>query len=121
MKTVHFEGRNYSLCGDFAELVKAETYFGERVSGVNLATAIVDVKEKDSALNAIRQILPCALHKFHPETSWDDAQKLIDRSLALDQATILQAVYKDIWPAVTEQTKAANRNLSRPGCPGRGE
>jgi hypothetical protein len=107
---VVLDGVSWSLCGDFAELVKAEAFFS-RSADVNLAGAIVGVKDIDSALYACRQILPCALHAHHPEITWADAQAMLNRAVTQDDGSIVCSITRDIWPPKTAETEAANRNL----------
>ena len=106
------DGVIWNLCGDFAELVKAEAFFSQSVSDVNLAGAIVGVKDQDSALHACMQILPCALHAYHPEVTWADAQTMLDRAVTQDDGSIVCAIMRDIWPPKTAETEAANGNLA---------
>ena len=80
---------------------------------VNLAEAILTAhKGISSALSAVRQIFPCALRTFHPEISYAAAQSMIDRTTAGDDPAIIQAVGLRMWPAETEETEAAKRNLT---------
>jgi len=104
-------GVTYNLCGSFAALVEAEAYFAQRIHGFNLADVLCTWgQDQDSILNGARKLLPCALRPFHPDVSYDDAQGMIDRTLATDDPTLLQALW-NMWPPVTEETDAANRNL----------
>jgi hypothetical protein len=103
---VVIEGRNYNLCGDFGPLVEAEAYFG-----VNLAEVLFTWgQDHDSLLNGARKLLPCALRPFHPEVTYDAAQRLFDRSLAADDPSILRALW-NMFPAKTKDRQAANENL----------
>jgi hypothetical protein len=108
---VVIDGRTYNLCGDFGPLVEAETHFAQRISGFNLAEVLLTWGENhDSIVDGARKLLPCALRPFHPDVSYDDAQGMIDRALAADDPTLLQALW-NMWPPVTEETNAANLNL----------
>jgi hypothetical protein len=109
---VVIEGATYNLCGSFAALVEAETFFNMLGAQVNLADAIFSVRQgANSALSAVRQIFPCAMRTFHPEISYASAQAMIDRMNALDDPAIIQAVARRIWPARTYETEAVNQNL----------
>jgi hypothetical protein len=110
---VVIEGVTYNLCGDFAALVEAETFFNATGIEVNLAEAIFTAhKGADFALSAIRQMFPCALRTFHPEISYATAQSMIDRMIAGDDPAIVHAVGCHMWPAETKETEAANQNLT---------
>jgi hypothetical protein len=107
------DGASYNLCADWAHLAAAENFFSGTGIEVNLAEAILTAhKGVDCALRAVRQLFPCALRTFHPEINYAAAQKMIDRMVAGDDPSIIQAVAFHMWPAETEETREANQNLT---------
>jgi hypothetical protein len=104
-------GRNYDLCGDFGPLVEAEAYFAQRIHGFNLAEVLFTWgQDHEHILNGARKLLPCALRPFHSEVSYDDAQRLLDGSLAADDPSILKALW-NMFPAKTKEIQAVHENL----------
>jgi hypothetical protein len=101
----------FQLCGDFAALIEAEAFFNNlRGRDVNLAAAIWTARDHPSLLNAIRQILPCALHTFHPELRFEAVQAMIDRLMLRGYATFMDAIER-MWPPMTQEMEDANQNL----------
>jgi hypothetical protein len=105
-RKVTIEGATYNLCGDFGPLVEAEAYCGFNLADVLFTWG----QDSESILNGARKLLPCALHHFHPEVSYEDVQGMLDRAVAADDPAILHALWH-MWPAKTAQTQAANLNL----------
>jgi hypothetical protein len=105
-RKVTIEGTTYNLCGDFGPLVEAEAYCGFNLADVLFTWG----QDSESILNGARKLLPCALHHFHPEVSYEDVQGMLDRAVAADDPAILHALWH-MWPAKTAQTQAANLNL----------
>jgi hypothetical protein len=96
----------FHLCGDFGPMVDAEAYFA-----LNLADVLFTWgRDHDSILKGARKLLPCALHRFHPEISYSDAEGMMDRSLAAADPSLLNALW-NMWPPKTKETQAANENL----------
>jgi hypothetical protein len=104
-----FDGITYHLCGDFGALIKAEQFFNIS-HDVNLLFAILKGRDAGSVLDAMRQLLPCALHTFHPRLSFDGSQAIIDRMVAAGDPSFVRAIGQ-MWPAETEERKEASRNL----------
>jgi hypothetical protein len=108
---VAWGGVTYNLCGEFAALIEAEEFFNIRGHNVNLLVAIGSGRNQQAVLAALRQLIPCALHTFHPKLSWEEAQALIDQMVARDDdASFLHGIDK-MWPPMTAEREEANRNL----------
>jgi len=69
---VKIDGKEYFLCFDLGALAEAETYFLKQGIEVNLLSALPGF-----TLAHVRTLFPCALHKFHPEISYEEAQKMV--------------------------------------------
>lgn len=91
------EGVTLQLCGDFDSLVEAEAFFNLRGNKVDVASAIFNARDPDSALSGLRQLLPCALHAFHPELGYEAVQQMINRTVACDNPVLFEAVQR-MWP-----------------------
>lgn len=100
-----FEGVTYNLCGSFEALVEAETFFNATGIEVNLAEAIFNARDPNSALSGLRQLLPCALRASHPELGYGAVQLLIDRTVARDNPVFVEAIWR-MWPAQEASSQA---------------
>jgi hypothetical protein len=94
---VCIEGVTLQLTGDFDSLVEAESFFRSEGHQVDLATAIFNARDPDSALSGLRQLLPCALHAHHPELGYWEVQQMINRTVASDNPVLVEAVQR-MWP-----------------------
>lgn len=86
--SVTIDGKEYRLCFDFAALAEARAYFRKQGrNDVNLLRALMSV-DADS----VWIVFPCAIHKFHPEISYEDAQAMLTIPVAFVVAdAIIQA------------------------------
>lgn len=102
---IEIGGKTYFLCFDLGALAEAEQHFMRQGLDVNLMRALPGAN-----LNSIRVLFPCALHKFHPEILFADAQAMI---------TILN-VYKvgetiqDAWNSAVPETEAKTETANPP-------
>jgi hypothetical protein len=70
---VNIAGKEYWLCFDFRALAEARAHFraqGHREFNLMAAMAQIDA-------DTVSVIFPCAVHKFHPELTFEDAQNLL--------------------------------------------
>lgn len=73
---LEIKGKKYTLCFDMGALAEAEMHFRRAGERVNLLDAFPEV-----SLASVLMIFPCAIHKFHPEIGFKEAQSLIGKSL----------------------------------------
>jgi hypothetical protein len=71
--SMELKGKQYTLCFDMGSLAEAEMHFRRAGENVNLLNAIPD----PTVLSNVLIVFPCAVHRFHPELSFKDAQDLI--------------------------------------------
>lgn len=69
-------GKNYTLCFDMGALAEAEMHFRRAGEDVNLLAAFPEIN-----LSSVLILFPCAVHKFHPELGFKEAQDIIGSSL----------------------------------------
>jgi hypothetical protein len=93
-------GKEYRLCFDFASLAQARAEF--RQQGVGAEYNLL-IKMAHLDLDGVWVVFPCAVHKFHPELSFEDAQKLLNIQSAL---AVLSALY-EAWGVSVPETKEA--------------
>jgi hypothetical protein len=100
------------LSGDFESLIEAESFFRSEGHDLDLALAIFNARDPVSALSGLRQLIPCALRAFHPEITWDQVQKMIDRTVASDNSTFVEAVRR-MWPVSEASQEIMGRFFER--------
>ena len=83
----------YDLCFDLGALAEAETYFRQQGIDVNLLEALPGY-----TLAHVRTLFPCALRTFHPEISFEDAQKMITMPVLYVVAAANGAAWKESLP-----------------------
>jgi hypothetical protein len=87
---VEINGKTYNLCFEFAELAKAERLFKAQGNRVNLLQSLPEF-----SFESLREVFPCAAHRFHSELSFQEAQDLVTLqsvySIALAVAAALGA------------------------------
>jgi hypothetical protein len=71
---VTINGREYNLCFDFRALREAELAFSQQGHRAALISAMND----PFMFENVCRVFPCALRRFHPEITWDDAQAMVD-------------------------------------------
>ena len=90
---VTINGQTYFLCFDLGALSEAESHFRQQGHEVNLLDALPGY-----TLAHVRTLFPCAIHKFHPEVSFEDAQKLITLPTLYVVAAAIGAAWKASLP-----------------------
>jgi hypothetical protein len=93
---IEIDGKTYFLCFDLGALAEAESYFDAQGHNVNLLMALPRIN-----LANARIVFPCALHKFHPEIEFGDAQKLLN----FQNTWIVAGAIRDAWEAAVPEAK----------------
>lgn len=88
--TVTLKGVEYKLALDFASLAQAESTFNRQGHNVNILLALPSLN-----LNSVRILWPCAIHKYHPEVSFEQAQDMVD----ITSIGAIVPVIGDVWNA----------------------
>jgi hypothetical protein len=99
--SLEIDGITYSLCFDLRAMAEAQQYFKRQGHEVNLLQALPNI-DLDSCL----VIFPCIVHKYHPELSWDEAQKLITLATLYPIATKIG----EAWQAGVPEKEAPEEN-----------
>jgi hypothetical protein len=81
---VMLDGKEYTLCLNQRALAEAEMAFIRAGHNVNLLSAYMQLN-----LSNLMVIFPCALHKYHPEISFIEAQEMVT---TLNSFVLVQAV-----------------------------
>jgi hypothetical protein len=87
---VLIDGETYFLCFDLGALAEAESHFRQHGHDINLLDALPGY-----TLSHVRTLFPCALRKFHPEISFEDAQAMI----TLPTLYLVAAAVGEAWKA----------------------
>lgn len=105
--TITIDGKAYDLCFDLESLAVAEEKFLKQGHDVNLLVALPQL-----TLSTVRTIFPCAVHKFQPELSFQQAQALVTfRSLYTIAAAIQDAWNKAMRAADPQSTDAPTEDV----------
>ena len=97
--------KEYRLCFDLAALAEAESHFNTQGHEVNLLRELPVLN-----LSSISVIFPCAIHKFHPEIAFEDAQKLITFPILY----VIAGAVTDAW---SKSVPEPENNEERPSQP----
>jgi hypothetical protein len=95
---VTIDGKTYDLCFDLGALAEAETEFRRQGHDVNLMDALPGF-----TLAQVRTLFPCALRKFHPDISFDDAQKMVTLPTLYVVAAAIGAAWQASLPESDKQ------------------
>ena len=104
---IEIDGKTYNLCFDSGPLVDAEEFFGQRGHEVNLLKALTDL-----TIANVRRVFPCAVHTFHPELSFEDAQALMTLPAIYPVAIAINAA----WAAQASNGAAADAPAAEAGA-----
>jgi hypothetical protein len=85
------EEANANLCFELPALAEAEEFFARQ--GHHQAGSLRDSVAAKPSLSAARRIFPCALHKFRPELSFTEAQRLMNLQSVYTVTSGLPAAY----------------------------
>ncbi len=94
---IEIAGKTYHLCYEMDAMADAEDFFNQRGANVNLLRSLGSI-----GLKAVRTVFPCALHTYHPEISFKDAQKLLTIQASYEVAAAIVA----IWAPAADQVAA---------------
>lgn len=99
---IEIKGKKYTLCFDMGALAEAEMHFRRAGERVNLLDAFPEV-----SLASVLIIFPCAIHKFHPEIGYKDAQNIIGKSLKAiyGVAPFIMQAWSEALPEVDPDAK----------------
>lgn len=89
---IEIMGKKYTMCFDMGALAEAEMYFRRAGEDVNLLGAF-----PQPGLQSVLVMFPCAIHKFHPEIGFKEAQAIVSKSMKG-----IYAVATAIWMAWNE-------------------
>lgn len=102
LKTVEIEikSKKYRLCFDLGALAEGEFHFMQQGRKVNLLNAL-----PEPSLWGARAIFPCAVHRFHPELTFEEAQKLVTLPVLYAIWPFVTQAWKESLPEPDEETK----------------
>lgn len=88
-------GKTYTLCFDMGALAEAELHFRRAGEDVHLLSAF-----PQASLASVLILFPCAIHKFHPEISFKEAQEIVSKSMTAIYATaaLITVAWKNAMP-----------------------
>lgn len=69
-------GKTYTMCFDMGALAEAELHFRRAGENINLLSVF-----PQASLASVLILFPCAIHKFHPEIGFKEAQAVIKKSM----------------------------------------
>ena len=96
---IELAGKTYFLCYDMDALADAEEYFNQRGATVNLLRSLSSL-----GLKSTRSVFACALHTYHPEISFKEAQKLLTIQATYEVAAAIVAIWS---PAPSDQAETS--------------
>lgn len=94
-------GAEYYLCFDFGALAEAKHHFVKQGHRINVMQAMLQVD-----IDNLMVLFPCAIHKFHPELSFEDAQKLLSLPVLFAVGTALADAWAQSQPAPKNAVEA---------------
>jgi hypothetical protein len=92
---IEIAGKTYFLSYDMDAMSDAEEFFNLRGANVNLLRSLSSL-----GLKSVRAVFPCALHTFHPEIGFKEAQKLLTIQATYEVAAAIVAIWA---PAPVDQ------------------
>jgi hypothetical protein len=90
---IEIDGKTYFMCFDYRALREAEGAF--RAEGHN-ANLLVSFRE--FSFDSVSLVFPCAVRRFHPELSWDQAQALVNLGNVFDIGNAIAAAWMAAMP-----------------------
>lgn len=99
---VKIKGKEYFLCFDLAALADAEAHFLRQGVEVNLLAALPAM-----TLMQVRTLFPCALHKFQPSITFEEAQAMITPPVLYIVAAAIGAAWKESLPEPDQDPEEA--------------
>jgi len=96
---VEISGKVYDMCFDMDALSDAEEFFNrEEGAKVNLLKSLSSL-----GLWSVRQVWPCAVHTYHPELSFKEAQRILTIQATYEVAAAIVA----IWTPTAQEAPVA--------------
>jgi hypothetical protein len=86
--------KTYNLCYDLSALCDAEQFFNRRCRQVNLLQALTN----PDVAPGIEKLFPCLVHTYHPELSFNAAQKILTQRAAFAICSQIAALWNDAGP-----------------------
>lgn len=102
---IEIAGKTYFLCFDLGALAEAESHFDAQGHEVNLLRALPRIN-----LANARIVFPCAIHKFHPEIDFFQAQKL----LTFENMWLVAEAIGEAWKAAIPEAEAKSETGNPP-------
>lgn len=95
-------GKKFTLCFDMGALAEAELHFRRAGVEINILNTL-----PVPGLSTVLIMFPCAVHKFHPELSFEAAQALIRKDIRAIYAvnTLLALAWREAMPEPDENEK----------------
>jgi hypothetical protein len=94
---VEIDGRTYDLSFALVDLAQAERLFRSQGHKVNLLVALPEL-----TLESVREVFPCAAHRYHPDLTFEQAQALVT----------MQSVYPIATAIVQAWNEASSKNAA---------
>lgn len=95
---IEIDGKQYFLSFDLGALAEAKWHFAKQGHTVNLLQALTALD-----IDNLMVIFPCAVHKHHPELSFEDAQRLLSIPVLYAVAAATAAAWRESMPKPAEK------------------
>lgn len=99
--SVMIQGKEYFLCFDLGALAEAKHHFARQGIAVNVLQALAALD-----VDNLMVLFPCAVHKHHPELSFEDAQKLLSIPVLYALSNAVATAWAQSMPAKDPDEKA---------------
>jgi hypothetical protein len=93
---IEIAGKTYMCCFDMDQMADAEEFFNSRGENVNLLRSLSSL-----GLKSVRAVFAVALHTYHPEIGFKDAQKLLSLPASYKVAAAIGAIWAPTADQVT--------------------
>lgn len=90
---IEIDGTTYNLCFDFRALREAENAYKAEGHHSNL---LVTFRNFD--FESVSLVFPCAVRRFHPELSWEQAQAMVHLGSVFDIGNAIAAAWLEAQP-----------------------
>jgi hypothetical protein len=102
---IEIDGKTYYLCFDYRALREAEYEYRLRGHHANLLANF-----RDFSFESVSSVFPCALHRFHPEITWEKAQAMVDLGTVFSIGEAILAAWQAAMPkpVTTEEAPPPN-------------
>lgn len=91
--SITIQGKEYFLCFDLGALAEAKHHFARQGVTVNVLQALAALD-----VDNLMILFPCAIHKHHPEVSFQDAQKLLSIPILFGLSHVVAAAWAQSMP-----------------------